>query len=73
MLSVDCHEPATVPTPPAIEAERSTLALRRLAFSLAPERGYARTARSPRRDPVPTITIPPYSRIVFRAGTAVVR
>lgn len=73
MWSVDCHEPTTVPTPPALETGRSDLALRRLALSLAPERGCLQAARRPRHESLPTVAVPAYSRIIFRAGAVSVR
>jgi hypothetical protein len=73
MWSVDCHEPTTMPTAPAMETGSSALALRRLALSLAPERGGMPAARRPRHESLPTVAVPPYSRIVFRAGAVSVR
>ena len=73
MLSVDCHEPAALPPPPVAETGRSALAVRRLALSLAPERGCAHVERRPRHESLPTVAIPAYSRIVFRAGAVSAR
>jgi hypothetical protein len=71
MLSVDCHEPPAMPTPPTLESGRSGLTWRRLALSLAPDRSSRPAERRARH--VPTVAIPSYSRIVFRAGAVSVR
>jgi hypothetical protein len=73
MLSVDCHEPPTMPTPPAAESARSALSLRRLALSFAPDREPASGPRRLRHASIPTVNIPAYSRITFRAGAASAR
>jgi hypothetical protein len=73
MLSVDCHTPPAMPTPPALESGRSGLPWRRLALSLAPDGGARPVVRRVRHASVPTVAIPPYSRIVFRAGAVSLR
>jgi hypothetical protein len=69
MLSAACHE---LP-PPAAEPAPSVLSFRRVAVTFAPDTRQTRRAPHPRHDGVPAVSVPPYSRIVFRAGSALVR
>jgi hypothetical protein len=68
MLSVACHES---PQPQPAEPAPAVYSLRRLAVTFDSEDRRGRNTR--RRQNVTTVTIPAYSRIVFRAGTAQVR
>ena len=70
MLSAECHE--TQPAP-AAEPVPSAVSLRRIAVSFAPEGRQAQSARHPQRQNLPAVRLPPYSRIVFRAGSISVR
>ncbi len=72
MLSVACQEPATPPADSVAEPPRSATS-RRIAVSFAAGNRTAPGARRPQRDQVPTVPLPRYSRIIFRAGNATVR
>jgi hypothetical protein len=69
MLSVACHE--SLPPPPA-EPAPVVYSFRRLAVAFENDDRQVRNGRRPRRR-VPTVSVPAYSRIVFRAGTVSVR
>jgi hypothetical protein len=75
MLSVDFPETTSLPMP-AAETPRSTLALRRLVVSFAqstkrkrkPRRTKPKSARPSSCEGAARVSVPVYSRIVFRAG-----
>jgi hypothetical protein len=69
MLSVACHES---PQPQSAEPAPAAYSFRRLAvaFESDDRRGQNKRRRRPADQ---TVTIPAYSRIVFRAGTVSVR
>jgi hypothetical protein len=75
MLSVDFPETTPLPVP-AAETPRSTLALRRLVVSFAqsakrkrkPRRAKPKAARLSSCAGAARVSVPVYSRIVFRAG-----
>jgi len=69
MLSAACHES---PPPPPAEPAPATYSFRRLAVTFDNDDRRGRNTRR-RRPAVPTVTIPAYSRIVFRAGAVSVR
>jgi hypothetical protein len=69
MLSVACHEAPA----PAAEAVPSAASLRRIAVAFAPERRPLTDERRARRDLPAVVSIPRFSRIVFRAGNVSVR
>jgi hypothetical protein len=73
MLSVACPEPATSPAPSAAEPPRSAMPFRRIAVSFAAGSRPAPSPRRPQRDQIPTVPLPRYSRIIFRAGSVSVR
>jgi hypothetical protein len=67
---------AAYPEPELTAAEepaRPAVPLRRLAVSFAPDSRQAPGARAGRRENVAAVRVPAYSRIVFRAGTTLVR
>ena len=68
MLSIACDD-----QPPALEEEPTlaTLPLRRLAVTFESSSRRRRTREKRKRGA--TVELPAYSRIVFRAGTVVVR
>jgi hypothetical protein len=70
MLSVACHE--SLPPPPA-EPAPAAYSFRRLAVTFADNDDRRERNQRRKRTTVPTVTIPVYSRIVFRAGAASVR
>jgi hypothetical protein len=70
MLFAECHE---LQPPAAEEPARPVVPLRRLAVTFAPESRQAAGMRTGRRDGMPAVRVPAYSRIVFRAGTTRVR
>ena len=66
MLSAACHE--SLPEPPPAEPAPAAYSFRRLAVTF--DNDDHRESRPRRRRPAEqTLTIPAYSRIVFRAGT----
>jgi len=69
MLSAACHE--SLP-PPSAEPAPADYSFRRLAVAFENDDRQVRNGRRPRRL-VPTMNVPVYSRIVFRAGTVSVR
>ena len=69
MLSIACHE--SLPPPPA-EPAPAAYSFRRLAVAFENDDRRGQSQRRQRR-PVPTVTVPAYSRIVFRAGAVSVR
>ncbi len=69
MLSVACQEPSA----PVPEAAPSALSLRRIAVTFAPERRLDTSTRRGQRGLPPMVSIPRFSRIVFRAGSVSVR
>lgn len=70
MLSVACHE--SPPSPPPAEPAQAVYSFRRLGVTFDND---DRRGRSPRRRRLAeqTMTVPAYSRIVFRAGAVSVR
>jgi hypothetical protein len=70
MLSVACHE--SLPEPPPAEPAPAAYSFRRLAVTFDND---DRRGRIPRRRRLAeqTVSIPAYSRIVFRAGAVSVR
>jgi hypothetical protein len=70
MLSGACHE---LPPMPATEPAPSVLCFRRVAVTFAPDGRQAQRAPRSRRDTIPAVSVPPYSRIIFRAGAVSVR
>jgi hypothetical protein len=68
MLSAACHES---PPPPSAEPAPAAYSFRRLAVTFESDDRRGRNTR--RRPAIPTVTIPAYSRIVFRAGAVSVR
>jgi len=70
MLSAACHE--SLPAPPPAEPAPAAYSFRRLAVTF--DNDDRRESRPRRRRPAAqTLTIPAYSRIVFRAGAVSVR
>jgi hypothetical protein len=70
MLSAACHE--SLPSPPPAEPAPAAFSFRRLAVTFDNDDRQERSQR--RRRPLQqTVTIPTYSRIVFRAGNVSVR
>ena len=69
MLSIACHE--SLPPPPA-EPAPAAYSFRRLAVAFENDDRRGQNPRRQRRS-VPTVTVPAYSRIVFRAGAVSVR
>jgi hypothetical protein len=69
MLSAACHES---PPPQPAEQAPAAYSFRRLAVAFDNDGRREQNARR-RRPAVPTVTIPAYSRIVFRAGAVSVR
>lgn len=69
MLSVACHE--SLPPPPA-EPAPVVYSFRRLAVTIENDDRQVRNGRRPRRL-VPTVSVPAFSRIVFRSGTVSIR
>ncbi len=70
MLSVACHE-SPPPAPPA-EPAQATYPFRRLAVTFDNDESRGRVQRR-RRAAIPTLSVPVYSRIVFRAGAVSIR
>jgi hypothetical protein len=70
MLSVACHE--SQPVPPPAEPAPATYSFRRLAVAFENDDRRGRNPRR-RRQAEQRLSIPAYSRIVFRAGAASVR
>ena len=70
MLSAACLE---LPPLPAAESAQSMLPLRPIAVTFAPDLRQARRTPQTRRGGVPVVRVPPYSRIVFRGGSAIAR
>jgi len=70
MLSVACP---VLPPSPAGEPASSMLSFRRVAVTFAPDNRQPRRAPQRRRDSIPAVSVPPYSRIVFHAGSVLVR
>jgi hypothetical protein len=70
MLSVACHE--SLPSPPPAEPAQATYPFRRLAVTFDNDEGRGRGQRR-RRAAMPSMSIPIYSRIVFRAGAVSIR
>jgi hypothetical protein len=70
MLSVACHE--SLPEPPPAEPTPAAYSFRRLGvtFDNDGRRGHSQRRR---RQAEQSMTLPAYSRIVFRAGTVSVR
>jgi hypothetical protein len=68
MLSAACHESL----PPPAEPAPAVYSLRRLAVTFDNDDRRGRNTRRP-RTAIPTVSIPAYSRIVFRAGAVSVR
>ena len=68
MLSAACHESL----PPPAEPTPAAYSFRRLAVAFENDDRQVRNGRRPRRL-VPTVSVPAYSRIVFRAGAVSVR
>jgi hypothetical protein len=68
MLSIACDDQ---PTAPEEEPTPATLPLRRLAVAFESSSRRRRASEKQKRDA--TVRLPAYSRIVFRAGTVVVR
>ena len=74
MLSAACHE--SLPSPPPAESAPAAFSFRRLAVTFDnDDRNDVRRERSQRRrrPAEQTVTIPAFSRIVFRAGAVSVR
>jgi hypothetical protein len=74
MLSAACHE--SLPSPPPEDPAPAAFSFRRLAVTFDnDDHNGVRRERSQRRRRTTeqTVTIPAYSRIVFRAGTVSVR
>jgi hypothetical protein len=70
MLSAACHE--SLPSPPPAESAPAAFSFRRLAVTFDNDDRQERRQR--RRGPAQqTVSIPAYSRIVFRAGAVSVR
>ena len=69
MLSVACHES---PLPPPADPAPAALSFRRLAVTFDSDSRRGQSARR-QRQAVPRVTLPAYSRIIFRAGTSSVR
>jgi len=69
MLSAACHE--SLPPPPA-ESAPTSYSFRRLAVAFDNDDRRGQNPRRQRRI-VPTVTLPAYSRIVFRAGAVSIR
>jgi hypothetical protein len=69
MLSVACHES---PPPPPAEPAPAVYSFRRLAVTFESDDRQGRNPRR-RRTAIPAVTVPAYSRIVFRAGSVSVR
>jgi hypothetical protein len=69
MLSAACHES---PPPPPTEPAPVAYSFRRLAITFDNDDRRGRNKRR-QRTAIPTVTVPAYSRIVFRAGTVSVR
>jgi hypothetical protein len=65
MLSVACHESSP---PPPEEPAPAIFSFRRLAVAFEPKGQHNRKVRD-KRAATPTIAVPAYSRIVYRAGT----
>jgi len=55
------------------EPLRSAMSFRRIAVSLAAGSRPVPSTRRPQREQVPTVPLPRYSRIIFRAGSVSVR
>jgi hypothetical protein len=70
MLSAASQESAA---PSAPESVPSAVSLRRITVTFASERGQATGPRRGRRDVSAAVSLPRFSRIVFRAGSASVR
>jgi hypothetical protein len=70
MLSGACHE---LPPLPAVEPATSVLSFRRVAVIFAPDGRQAQRTPRPTRETIPAVSVPPYSRIIFRAGSVSVR
>jgi hypothetical protein len=70
MLSAACHE--SLPSPPPEDPAPAAFSFRRLAVTFDNDDRRERSQRR-RRTTEQTVTIPAYSRIVFRAGTVSVR
>jgi len=70
MLSAACHEPETPPTPEAAESARAIVSFRRIAVTFASDSRPMAGSRRGRRAMIPVVSVPRYSRIVFRAGSA---
>ena len=69
MLSTACQEPPAL----AVEVGPSAESLRRIAVTFAPERRPPASGRRGQRELPPMVSLPRFSRIVFRAGNASVR
>jgi hypothetical protein len=69
MLSAACHES---PPPQPADPAPAAYSFRRLAVAFASDDRQGRNTRR-RGLAVPTMTIPAYSRIVFRAGAVSIR
>jgi hypothetical protein len=70
MLSAACHE--SLPSPPPAESAPAAFSFRRLAVTFDNDDRQERRQRR-RRPAQQTVTIPAYSRIVFRAGAVSIR
>lgn len=70
MLSVAYHEPPTEPTAPP---ERSIAPLRRIAVTFPPPAKDRARPRPSKRAAAAAVTVPGYSRIIFRAGAVLAR
>jgi hypothetical protein len=69
MLSPACHEPPAL----VVEAAPSAGALRRIAVTFAPERPPPVSGRRSQRELPPLVSLPRFSRIVYRAGSVSIR
>jgi uncharacterized protein (DUF934 family) len=70
MLSAACHE---LPPLPAEPPAPSLLSFRRIGVTFAPDNRRTQGAPYPRRVSVTAVSVPAYSKIVFRAGAALAR